>query len=331
MPAELQPTDRRPIPRVFVSGVLDLNFALFAVHRLCDTPQKKHDPGWLRDLPENCPQVVEHIASFWDDGYPEWSEFLLYAWKAGALFDEDPARLLAELPELAARQIDVPALPSEPANIPDLLARRLARLRESPELRAEYVSLVRELWGIMRPYWDTEGRERAEGAARILRKRLAEQNEIRPLLPKHHFALRDQHADIVERALARGEAVLVPLGLAGAGVEYFVLPGTAIIGFGPDAEEHEGVRREESEQAAARFKLLSDPTRLAILRTLNSCPFTIGDLSRMFEVSQPTVSVHVKALREAGLVTSQRIGGRTLYQGSKDDTREFIAEAMETI
>jgi len=53
----------------------------------------------------------------------------------------------------------------------------------------------------------------------------------------------------------------------------------------------------ERDELAARFKALADPTRVAII-----------------ELSQPTISHHLKVLREAGLVESSRRGTWAYYR-----------------
>ena len=66
---------------------------------------------------------------------------------------------------------------------------------------------------------------------------------------------------------------------------------------------------EHLDHTAALFKALSDPTRLRILRAISrlnelcECNIVPG-----FDLSQPTISYHLKVLREAGLIRSQRRG-----------------------
>ncbi|KAA1252007.1 helix-turn-helix transcriptional regulator [Mycobacterium simiae] len=70
---------------------------------------------------------------------------------------------------------------------------------------------------------------------------------------------------------------------------------------------------------AARFKALSDPVRLRLLSAVASrsggqacvCDIT-ADLGAL-GVGQPTISHHLKVLREAGLLTSQRRGTWVYY------------------
>jgi ArsR family transcriptional regulator len=64
------------------------------------------------------------------------------------------------------------------------------------------------------------------------------------------------------------------------------------------------------ERMVATFRALGDPTRLEIFRLLaaQSEPVCVCDVVDRFEVSQPTISHHLRILREAGLVTVSRRG-----------------------
>src|ERR687885_1890924 len=69
------------------------------------------------------------------------------------------------------------------------------------------------------------------------------------------------------------------------------------------------------EELAARFKALSDPTRVAIVNRLAAAPeVCVCDLTASFDLSQPTISHHLKILREAGLVESSRRGTWAYYR-----------------
>jgi ArsR family transcriptional regulator len=73
---------------------------------------------------------------------------------------------------------------------------------------------------------------------------------------------------------------------------------------------------EESVRTAATFKALGDPVRLRLFSLVASaeggeaCVCDISDVG----VSQPTVSHHLKKLREAGLLTSERRGTWVYYR-----------------
>jgi ArsR family transcriptional regulator, arsenate/arsenite/antimonite-responsive transcriptional repressor len=71
----------------------------------------------------------------------------------------------------------------------------------------------------------------------------------------------------------------------------------------------------ESEALAARFKALADPTRVAIVNRLAAADeCCVCDLNAAFDLSQPTISHHLKVLRDAGLVESSRRGTWAYYR-----------------
>lgn len=60
---------------------------------------------------------------------------------------------------------------------------------------------------------------------------------------------------------------------------------------------------------------LADPTRLEILRELaGSSEVCACDFTSCCDVSQPTISHHLKVLRDAGIVTSERRGNWVFYR-----------------
>lgn len=63
------------------------------------------------------------------------------------------------------------------------------------------------------------------------------------------------------------------------------------------------------------LQALADPTRLAIVRQLSTDSEVCAcDFTACCDVSQPTVSHHLKVLREAGVVTSERRGNWIFYR-----------------
>ena len=76
------------------------------------------------------------------------------------------------------------------------------------------------------------------------------------------------------------------------------------LGAGPLTEQ-------DSQRYAMLFKVLADPARLRLLSKLASegCgPASVGELTEMSGLSQPTVSHHLKRLTEAGLLEKVRVG-----------------------
>ncbi|MFI7189996.1 ArsR/SmtB family transcription factor [Nocardia nova] len=70
-------------------------------------------------------------------------------------------------------------------------------------------------------------------------------------------------------------------------------------------------------ELAVAFKALADPVRLRLLSAIaaraggEAC---VCDLSEGIDVSQPTISHHLKVLREAGLLTSERRASWVYYR-----------------
>ena len=68
-------------------------------------------------------------------------------------------------------------------------------------------------------------------------------------------------------------------------------------------------------RTVATFKALADPTRLEVFRLIaaQDAPVCARDIVDRFDVSQPTVSHHLKVLRETGLITVSRRGVWAYY------------------
>jgi ArsR family transcriptional regulator len=81
---------------------------------------------------------------------------------------------------------------------------------------------------------------------------------------------------------------------------------------GPDTVQLDA---DASASLAARFKALADPTRVAIVNRLAAAEeCCVCDLNAAFDLSQPTISHHLKVLRDAGLVESSRRGTWAYYR-----------------
>ena len=72
---------------------------------------------------------------------------------------------------------------------------------------------------------------------------------------------------------------------------------------------------------------LADPTRLILLYALASGPRNVSELTNEMSVPQPTISRHLKILRDRGMVLANRQGMNVQY--SLADSR--IVEALDTL
>ena len=71
----------------------------------------------------------------------------------------------------------------------------------------------------------------------------------------------------------------------------------------------------EADLLAARFKALADPARVSILNRLAVADeVCVCDFVAALDLAQPTVSHHLKVLRDAGLVESSRRGTWAFYR-----------------
>ena len=77
------------------------------------------------------------------------------------------------------------------------------------------------------------------------------------------------------------------------------------------------LRTEQATAFAPMFKALGDPVRLRLLSMIASAgggEVCVCDLTGSFELTGPTISHHLKVLREAGLVDSDRRGTWVYYR-----------------
>ena len=84
----------------------------------------------------------------------------------------------------------------------------------------------------------------------------------------------------------------------------------------PGALLHEPISAAVAADMAVKLKALADPVRLQLFSAIASHAggeACVCDISADIEVSQPTVSHHLKVLRDAGLLTSQRRASWVYY------------------
>lgn len=87
------------------------------------------------------------------------------------------------------------------------------------------------------------------------------------------------------------------------------------------------VEREQAERLAAIAKAIGDPIRLQLVDVLrkHAGKVCVCELVPLFDLSQPTVSHHLKVLREAGIVASERQGLWAYYYVIPDSLEELSA------
>ena len=73
------------------------------------------------------------------------------------------------------------------------------------------------------------------------------------------------------------------------------------------------------------FEIIAEPNRRAILTLLVSAEQSVGEIERQLRMPQPTVSKHLRVLREAGLVESTVHAQRRLYRLKPEPLQEVDA------
>jgi len=73
------------------------------------------------------------------------------------------------------------------------------------------------------------------------------------------------------------------------------------------------------------FEIIAEPNRRAILSLLASSEQSVGEIERQLRMSQPTVSKHLRVLREAGFVESTVDAQRRLYRLRPEPLQELDA------
>ena len=72
------------------------------------------------------------------------------------------------------------------------------------------------------------------------------------------------------------------------------------------------------------FNALADPSRRAIFESLTHGETAVRDLTARFEISQPAVSQHLAALRDAGLVIGRKEGRYVFYRVDPQGMKPLI-------
>lgn len=84
--------------------------------------------------------------------------------------------------------------------------------------------------------------------------------------------------------------------------------------------------RTQAEQLASLLKAVADPTRLQLISYINASQNSescVCDLTEAIDLSQPTISHHLKVLSEAGLITREKRATWVWYSVNQDRWNEL--------
>ncbi|TMF85630.1 MAG: winged helix-turn-helix transcriptional regulator [Chloroflexi bacterium] len=147
-----------------------------------------------------------------------------------------------------------------------------------------------------------------------LRREAERATSLEPLLASQHL-----HEPWLSQATAAFAAGGLSIAVSYFGGKFLAwdLASTYLIGVQAAPQDDRTRLRRESQRLASRLKVLADPTRLAILISLSRKAATVTELAQAFGLAQPTVSAHLKLLREAQLVDGGRETGRPAYAADR--------------
>ena len=315
MPVALEAGPQPPVIRP--SAVTELVWLLLWLQT---GPGHKLPPS-LEALQPFPPELARRTETFWGDGGRVFSEALVLADAAGHLFDTDPGAFFGALAKRVPELGEL-VLASETASDRQMILARLRRLDSDRELRGQYVKLLRDAWALVAESWRQDALPRLEAAVPALGERFGRAGDPVEVVPKLAHA-GPAVVELAREAFRAGAYVLTPCYYGGW---YLVLdlPQVFLVATQVDPEWRQGNRREQLEPIAAGLRVLADPTRLAMLASLAECSLSITDLVRLLGLAQPTVSTHMRLLRDAGLVRNRREGARTEYSVVRERLEELL-------
>src|SRR5437868_2312046 len=79
------------------------------------------------------------------------------------------------------------------------------------------------------------------------------------------------------------------------------------------------------------FRALADPTRREILRLLRDGPKSSGEIAEHFPTAWATISRHLGALRDAGLILSERNGQQIVYELNTTVFQDLVEHLLDWV
>jgi len=101
-----------------------------------------------------------------------------------------------------------------------------------------------------------------------------------------------------------------------------------------DTEKAQKIRRkigieDTSRRMAELFKVMSEPTRLKIIQSLEVEELCVSDLAGLLDLPQPSISHHLNQLKHFGLVRPRKEGKLTLYSLRESRISAIISVAKD--
>ncbi len=307
------------------SDVVELFFATCRLRTGRDGDAEAADEP---ELPDES-ALTARLAGFWNDGPTFGSELLALAWTAGTFF-EPAASFLDGFPDAVRLELSEGGFEHESESDRETIRRRLRVLAHDPARAASLLELLRDLWAAIEPAVEA-ARPLVDAEVSALEAAFRETDDPASIFPERHILHRYGIEPEVRSAARAGRLAVTPSVFAGPRTSFLELPGLLTVALGLGQRADGDRRRKAARAVAARLKLLSDPRRVEALLLLGDRAYSVTDLAREMGLAQPTISVHVKLLREAGLLRSEKVGGRTAYHADAEQLRSALAEVGQIL
>lgn len=118
-----------------------------------------------------------------------------------------------------------------------------------------------------------------------------------------------------------------PFGLADS---WAIYPGMAIVSFAEPGAIYENFMG-FAEDVARRTSALADPTRLVILRLIRQFGMINTEIASYLGLARPTVSIHARILREAGLIRSYPEGRLVRHEMVPSEVRRLFSDLQNVL
>lgn len=300
------------------SLAIDLSWAIHASFQ--ENHRQRH--AALGALYRDHPDLAARLMGFWADdpataGTCALTEFEILAWHAGALGATDAGQLFGAIEEAAGTVPTDLRLRSEEPRQRQAFLNRLVQLRRAPKRRA-WLALLAEVHDALDGSWD-RARSASAMAAEAFNREMATAADWASMVA---IECEESVAMLSELGTAGYRQVSVVPSVFFGKAMVLDLPDTLLVGIG--APDEGAAARARTETLARRLKTLADPTRLAILDFLADGSHSVGEVATAFGLAQPTVSSHVKQLREAGLLVAERRGNRLHLTPDRDALRGIV-------
>jgi ArsR family transcriptional regulator len=274
--------------------------------------------------------IRARLEQLWGDGLAGCPELVYAAHQADCLLDETPQRLFASLAKTSAGSTADRAMLTEPRGDRPAIAERLNRLHDDAKARHVYRDILADIWQVASNTWERHGRAVVAEACAAWKGKLQPGASIEELVPPRHPLTNSDRLGFDDLFTHRSEFVLSPL--------YFCLSGGHVIDLDDyvhiavPASDLLPVRKvRDAAFVSDRLRVLAEPRRVHILIQLLSAPSSVMELARALRVSQPTISGHLKILRDAGLIQRKRFGARLVLVASRKRVERLLEDARATI